>query len=155
MYLRLIRKPTHTNAVRGTLVEVNSLWGDRVICDTLENRDYLIPEMFYPVSVTMSPKFGRLMPLIGQVPSRSGIRIHRGTRPSHSTGCILVATRDVETSLTNYLLQIQRSHEEIRLEVTHWEPAYPGYPRTDYHPNHTAAEPTAREVQYIEPSLAE
>ena len=58
---------------------------------TLENADYIIPEGNYPVSVTFSPRFKRMLPLIGNVPGRSGIRIHRGTKAEHSKGCILVS----------------------------------------------------------------
>ena len=56
---------------------------------TLENADYLIPEGTYPVERTWSPKFKKLLPLIQNVPDREGIRIHRGTLPEHSHGCIL------------------------------------------------------------------
>ena len=40
--------------------------------------------------LTMSPKFGVVLPLLENVPGRSGIRIHTGTKPEHSKGCILV-----------------------------------------------------------------
>ena len=98
------------------------------------------------------------------VPQRSGIRFHRGTKPQHSTGCILVvadnpsrsreliasgvpeksadfwgalevvdvvvnnknigsrSAADVETQLTQLLLQTQESHEEIILEVSDYRP---------------------------------
>ena len=49
------------------------------------------------------------------VPQRSGIRFHRGTKPQHSTGCILIPA-DKELELTNLLKQAQ-THEEIILEV--------------------------------------
>ena len=57
---------------------------------TLENADFLIPAGTYPLKMTYSPKFKKLMPEICEVPERQGIRIHKGTVPEHSTGCVLV-----------------------------------------------------------------
>ena len=42
---------------------------------SLENADYIIPAGKYPVSLTWSPKFKKLMPLFENVPDREGIRI--------------------------------------------------------------------------------
>jgi len=56
---------------------------------TLENADFIIPAGRYRVSLTWSPKFKKLLPLIEDVPNREGIRIHAGTIPEHSTGCVL------------------------------------------------------------------
>ena len=56
---------------------------------TLENADYIIPAGTYPLDRTWSPKFKKLLPIVENVPDREGIRIHRGTIPEHSTGCIL------------------------------------------------------------------
>ena len=56
---------------------------------SLENADFIIPAGTYPVSLTWSPKFKKLLPLIENVPEREGIRIHMGTKPEHSEGCIL------------------------------------------------------------------
>ena len=52
---------------------------------------------------------------------RQGIRFHRGTKPQHSTGCILIPA-DKEKALTDLILQAQQSHEEIILEVTDFRP---------------------------------
>ena len=116
---RLIRKPADGKSVRGKLFLVTESRFEEVltpICDTLENADFLIPPLFYPVSVTMSPKFKRLLPVLGGVPGRSGIRIHRGTKPEHSKGCILVSPA-YEQELTARFLAEQRSHEECRIDI--------------------------------------
>jgi hypothetical protein len=107
----LYRVSHYTNKRTGELVERL-----HYICDTIENADYLIPALVYKVQVTQSPKFRRLLPCLVQVPGRSGIRIHRGTRPEHSAGCILVPPAQ-EQLLTARLLAEQQSHEEIRLEI--------------------------------------
>ena len=113
MYLKLIRNKANGSAITGRLV-IDGRW----FCNTLERVGYQIPALCYHVAVTHSPKFKRLLPLVCGVPQtrssgvtsepsepseplnskaseprsplRSGIRFHRGTKPEHSTGCILV-----------------------------------------------------------------
>ena len=63
--------------------------GTQVSYETLENAVFIIPAGRYRVSLTWSPKFKKLLPLIEDVPNREGIRIHTGTIPEHSTGCVL------------------------------------------------------------------
>ena len=143
MYIRLIRNKPQGNAITGRLV-INGRW----FCYTLERVGYQIPALCYHVAVTMSPKFKRLLPLVQNVPAspksspkgkdfysdeklpslqggvggRQGIRFHRGTRPEHSTGCILVPNRAIEKQLTDLILKAQNEHEEIILEVTDFRP---------------------------------
>mgnify|MGYP003442911810 FL=1 len=124
MYLELIRNKPYGSAITGRLV-IDGRW----FCDTLERVGYQILPLCYPVKVTRSPKFKRLLPLVSNVPQRSGIRFHRGTRPEHSTGCILLS-KDKEIELTQLILQAQNSHEEIILEVTDFRPG------TEYGYNH-------------------
>ena len=124
MYIRLIRNQPKGIAITGRLV-IDGRW----FCDTLERVGYQIPALCYPIRVTQSPKFKRLLPLVTGVPRsivqngvevvqngvelspdekttlnhstqplnystpsgmRTGIRFHRGTKPQHSTGCILL-----------------------------------------------------------------
>ena len=124
-YYKLIRKAPDGKSVQGTLYERHTYFDKRSgllaerltpICPTLENLDKQIPALIYRVQVTMSPRFKRLLPLVCQVPGRAGIRIHRGTRPEHSAGCILVPPAQ-EQLLTARLLAEQQAHEEIRLEI--------------------------------------
>ena len=63
---------------------------------SLENNAYLIPEGTYKVERTWSPKFKKPLPQIMDVPDRDGIRIHMGTKPEHSTGCVLVDFRGLQ-----------------------------------------------------------
>ena len=108
---RLYRTSHYYNKRTGLLVERL-----HYICDTLENADYLIPALIYRVAVTQSPKFHRPLPILIQVPGRSGIRFHRGTLPEHSKGCILVSA-SMEQSLTARWLSEQTAKEETRLEI--------------------------------------
>lgn len=132
MYYKLIRNNTslgasneNSKAVPGKLYRVSHYYNKRLdklverlhyICDTLENADYLVPALIYRVTVTQSPKFRRLLPLLNQVPGRTGIRVHRGTKPEHSKGCILVSAH-CEQTLTARWLSEQSAKEETRLEI--------------------------------------
>ena len=88
MIIDLIRNKTIGKAVFGT-IEL-PFFEDRTIpVNTLENADHLIPEGTYPLRSTWSPKFKKFTPEICDVPERTGIRIHRGSIPEHSTGCVL------------------------------------------------------------------
>ena len=108
-------------------------------CDTLEppvvpNAQHpkgAIPEGWYKIQVTRSPKFGRLLPLLYYVPGFDGIRIHAGNNRDHTSGCILVgerserlgtptlySSRRTEESLTKQLIKAQKQHEEIYINIT-------------------------------------
>ena len=113
---KLIRQPAEGKCVRAKLYKVLPGGEQLFLCNTLENAEYIIPTGTYPLVVTESPKFKHLMPLVCQVPGRSGIRIHRGSRPEHSKSCILIAPA-MEQELTARWLAEQSSHEEIRLEI--------------------------------------
>ena len=116
MYIKLIRNEPQGSAITGRLV-INGRW----FCNTLERVGYQIPPLCYHLAVTMSPKFRRLLPIVQNVPGRSGIRFHVGKVPKHSTGCVLLPDRETENHFTNFLLDIQ-AHEEIILEVTDFRP---------------------------------
>ena len=116
MYIKLFRNQAQGSAITGRLV-INGRW----FCNTLERKGYQILALFYPIKVTHSPRFKRLLPLVADVPQRSGIRFHRGTKPQHSTGCILVPA-DKEKQLTDLILKTQNNHEEILLEVIDYSP---------------------------------
>ena len=134
MYICLHRNKPQGFVITGRLV-IDGRW----FCNTLERVGYQIPALCYHVAVTMSPKFKRLLPLVTGVPRtpqsdygtatpigrangaieyRQGIRFHVGTKPEHSTGCILVPNRAIEKELTDLILKAQNEHEEIILEVT-------------------------------------
>ena len=123
MLIKLYRNEPQGSAITGRLV-IDGRW----FCNTLERKGYQILALFYPIKVTHSPRFKRLLPLVCNVPQteakrreargeRQGIRFHVGTKPEHSTGCILVPDRATEDKLTQIILKAQKEHEEIILEV--------------------------------------
>lgn len=90
MLLKLIRNRPQANALCGELIVDNHYF-----CDTLERADVAIPAGFYPVTLTMSPRFGEVLPLIGNVVGRTGIRVHAGNTIRDTAGCILVGVADM------------------------------------------------------------
>ena len=108
--IRLTRTSNEGKAVRGCL-----RMGMQKVA-TLENADYIIPVGMYPIVVTWSPKFKRMLPIVLNVPGRSGIRVHRGTKPEHSRGCILVSAA-MEQQLTAQWLALQASNEPIKIMI--------------------------------------
>ena len=117
MYICLYRNKPQGSAITGRLV-IDGRW----FCNTLERVGYEIPALCYHVAVTMSPKFKRLLPLVTGVPRtpqdgygtaapigrangamgyRQGIRFHRGSKPEHSTGCILVVADNMNDNTDN------------------------------------------------------
>lgn len=96
------------NAVRGVLNSTN------VEIHTLENLAYIIPAGTYTLCLTYSPRFKRMLPLVCGVSGRVGIRFHRGTRPEHSQGCILLA----DNNSLEYLITLLQNNEKVLLTIT-------------------------------------
>ena len=96
MLIRLIRNQPQGKAITGRLIIDGTFF-----CNTLERKGYQILALCYHVAVTQSPKFKRLLPIVQNVPQRSGIRFHRGSKPEHSTGCILVVADNKQTGINN------------------------------------------------------
>ena len=103
--LRKYKKPTYTI---GTL-SVDGAY----LCDTLEDRvrdlvterkvkgNTAIPVGRYRVILNWSPRFGKPLPLLLDVPHFEGIRIHAGNTAKDTEGCILVGRNTQPGTLTD------------------------------------------------------
>ena len=110
---RIARKEDYT---------IGKLYIDGVyFCDTLEDtdrgmkQDMQLPELKeikvagrtaiptgkYCVYLTKSPRFGRVLPLVYDVPAFSGIRIHSGNTHDDTQGCILVGQNKIVGRVIN------------------------------------------------------
>ena len=136
MLISLKREAPRGKAVFGRLV----VDGGMLAMDTLENLTYAIPDGFYRVRMTYSPRFQEVLPILDGVYGyavqngstvvqngstlnpieprsclRTGIRIHAGNTVEHTEGCILVGDADQSRlSPTNRLLSSRRRLNELR-----------------------------------------
>lgn len=118
---------------------IGSLFIDgEYLCDTIEDkvRDYnkdgdledagetkvwgqtAIPYGRYPVQLTMSPKFKRVLPLVKDVRHFEGIRFHRGNTAGDSHGCILPGENKKKGQVINSTKWEMRLIEKILEAVT-------------------------------------
>lgn len=119
MIITLIRQKTDGKAVTGSIsLPFNEQ--HPLVYPTLENADFLIPTGTYPLELTWSPRFKKLMPLIDNVPDREGIRIHMGTKPEHSEGCVLVSYEALENIKTfiNRFNKNNYDNEDLQIAIT-------------------------------------
>jgi len=117
--LTLTRQTITGKAVKGTLTFPLLDREDTFSVPTLENADFLIPDGSYKVEKTWSPKFRKFLPELLEVPDRTGIRIHRGTLPEHSKGCILLdMTGMANLDILFNQLSVFEINEEVFITVT-------------------------------------
>lgn len=101
MKLKLTRE-IFTDASTIGLLEIDGFFE----CFTLEDTDRkledgghkiqnqtAIPRGKYKVTITMSNRFKKNLPLLLDVPQFEGIRIHAGNKPEDTEGCILVGRK--------------------------------------------------------------
>ena len=117
--ITLIRMHKDGKAVRGTLsyqMRNREYEMETFSSPSLENADYLIPAGTYPVENTWSPKFKKFLPLIKDVPDRDGLRIHKGTIPEHSKGCVLLDLAGM-SNITVLFNQLKFEEENAQIEI--------------------------------------
>ena len=119
---------------------------DRLFCNTLEDRivdknkngvfdgdekkvygETAIPYGTYKIIYNWSPKFGRNLPRLLNVPHFEGILIHPGNTAADSAGCILVGkntevgrltnSRYISDELNKLIDEAQRKGEPITIEI--------------------------------------
>ena len=78
-------------------------------CDTLEDAvrpikiygKTAIPYGRYNIILNVSPRFGRVLPRLLNVPKFDGVLIHRGNTAEDTAGCILVGENKVKGKVIN------------------------------------------------------
>lgn len=98
MKLTLVRRWFGSDKTIGKLY-VNGIFRYFVLEDLVRPQGEKVPKQTaipygkYPVSVSESPRLGRMLPLIENVPDFSGIRIHAGIDEKWTEGCLLISRR--------------------------------------------------------------
>lgn len=99
---RIAFKPKYTigklyidgNYVCDTIEDTDRNLDDSMIEDEIKKKkvygETAIPYGTYPVRITYSNKFKKMLPLVENVKGFSGIRIHSGNTEKDSLGCIIV-----------------------------------------------------------------
>ena len=139
MILTLSRKIFNKTSTEGNLY-INGVW----FCNTIEDvvrakpgewkkelkvyAKTAIPYGKYPVLVTWSNRFKRMLTGVFNVPDFEGIRIHNGTSELSSAGCVIVSYEDDDANhkllndkramndLTKLIEKTQKT-EKIYLEI--------------------------------------
>lgn len=116
MDLEIRRQPSTDQCTLGTLFIDGAFF-----CYTLEPHDDGphpdIPAGVYPVLITYSLRFKRLLPLVDHVPGRTGIRIHPGNTDDDTEGCILLGTGQTANSVTNSRLACALFQSKIAMTL--------------------------------------
>ena len=125
LVVRYHKKPSYTI---GKLY-INGVY----FCDTLEDTDRgladamplsqiqaakrkgttAIPTGRYVLELTVSPRFGRLLPVVVSVKGFEGIRIHRGNTAADTEGCILVGENKAVGKVLNSAKTEERLVERL------------------------------------------
>lgn len=78
----------------------------------------------YPVLMTYSPKYGRIMPLIDRVPDFQGIRIHSGNDNTHTEGCLLLGENTQVGKVLNSKYWVEIVTNEIKKAIAEGKKVY-------------------------------
>jgi hypothetical protein len=136
MKLTLVRRWFGTDKTIGKLL-INGIFRYYVLEDLVRpdgGKVYgqtAIPYGKYNVSVSPSPKLGRTLPLIENVPNFSGIRIHAGVDEAWTEGCLLISRnlvggklaldRPAEAELTALIKSAIDKGQSVSINVTNYQ----------------------------------
>lgn len=111
----------------------NMLVDGRWYCNTLEPPEGTATETVtcgsrkaiatgtYKVKMQWSPKFGKMLPCLQDVPGRSSILIHAGNYPRDTVGCILVGMNTKVGMVLNSRDCLARLLNKIQLAINSGE----------------------------------
>jgi len=83
-----------------------------------------IPAGTYRITMTYSPKFKRVMPLLNGVPQFDAIRIHPGNKAEDTEGCLLVGKNTIVGGLTNSRIYSDELNKRIQNAINNKEDVF-------------------------------
>lgn len=104
----------------------NTSKGEACKCKEKKYGETAVPAGTYPVILSYSQRFKKVMPELLNVPHFLGIRIHSGNKVEDSEGCILVGEWDGKTvnwisdSVKNYnklLALLKKAKDDIEITI--------------------------------------
>ena len=118
------------NTLEPPVRELTDLNGDGDFSDPGEGKQYgdtAIPDGTYHLTMTPSPKFKRMLPLLLRVPGFEGVRIHAGNSVADTDGCILpgenkmkgrvINSRFWEYKIAGLIKKAQDNGEEVKIII--------------------------------------
>jgi hypothetical protein len=84
-----------------------------------ESDYHRIPAGVYDITLYPSPHFGRLIPLLMNVPGRSNIEIHWANYPGDLKGCIGVGMQQGKDAIYNSRMKFDEIFPLIQVAVEH------------------------------------
>lgn len=124
MRLRVIREPSHQGATLGSLY-IDDVWVSWTLEDVLRERPMqpvsawkvkgqtAIPAGRYRVVLRQSPRFGRVLPWLQDVPGFEWILLHAGNRSADTEGCLLVGLDRGTAFVGRSQMALQRVMERL------------------------------------------
>ncbi|HEY7169600.1 MAG TPA: DUF5675 family protein [Vicinamibacterales bacterium] len=117
MELMLLREPSADGCTIGKL-SVDGGFECFTLEDIIRNGPKVadqtaIPPGRYRVDITMSHRFGRMLPELVGVPGFEGIRIHPGNTAADTSGCILVGQSRANDSISSSRLAMEQLQRKI------------------------------------------
>ena len=130
MILTVVREPSKNGATLGELLldGTHEAWTvEDVVRDVKIPGETAIPAGKYRVVLTMSKRFGKVLPELLNVPNYEGVRIHSGNTAADTEGCILVGeeksptgvlrSREAMVELMAALSGVIEQGEQVWIEV--------------------------------------
>jgi hypothetical protein len=122
--IRVIREPSRDGATLGVLFVDNVFQ-----CFTLEDeiREQKVPGLTaipagtYPVVLTMSARFKKVLPELKNVRNYSGVRIHSGNTAKDTEGCLLVGQTRGSALIAQSRAALEALQAKIRAAVDRHE----------------------------------
>lgn len=117
MEMLLQRQPTVDGVTHGDLI-VDGKWAVFTLEDAIRHgpkiaHETAIPAGRYEVTITRSQHFGRMLPLLLDVPGFEGIRIHTGNTRADTSGCILVGLARAHDSIASSQIALSMVQPKI------------------------------------------